>query len=390
MLKFGEGVLGNGDIKAIVNVIIGNGDKIDIAFTNALTRVPSPLFANLRDNLIVKPLTVVVPRNDLYSDIQCNLLHGPIQYGVAKAVADLDIDEDLRLIVTVSVPDVPYTNLNNRKLFHYYYGATKLAITRALKEYPSKEKIKKEKYRAIHPLVGFRDIRLERPPYLQVALDVPTIENMEYILESLPQSDRIIIEAGTPLIKKYGIEVIEHIREIYDGYIIADLKTLDTGRIEVRMAFESTANAVVLSATAPKNTILKGIHECEKCGIMSYLDTMNIGDPIKLYESLELKPDVLLLHRGIDEEIEREMKIENNIGNKSIEGIGEERPLLGIAGGVSIDNVEELKDKYDILVVGRGITKSRDPGRIARAIVNKLGEDIDQYRLYLDEDEDIS
>ncbi|HIP17319.1 MAG TPA: 3-hexulose-6-phosphate synthase, partial [Methanothermococcus okinawensis] len=70
--------------------------------------------------------------------------------------------------------------------------------------------------------------------------------------------------------------------------------------------------------------------------------------------------------------------------------IGEERPLLGIAGGVSIDNVEELKDKYDILVVGRGITKSRDPGRIARAIVNKLGEDIDQYRLYLDEDEDIS
>ncbi|HIQ38382.1 MAG TPA: bifunctional 5,6,7,8-tetrahydromethanopterin hydro-lyase/3-hexulose-6-phosphate synthase [Methanothermococcus okinawensis] len=381
MLKFGEGVLGR-DIIAIVNVVLGKGETIDTIFTNALTRVPTPILANLRDNLIVKPLTLVVPRNTLSSDIQCNLLHGPIQCGVAKAVADLDLDEDLKLIVTVSVPDVPYTNLNKRKLFQYYYGATRLAINRALNDYPSKEKIKKEKYRALHPLVGFRDIRLERPPYLQVALDVPSMENVEYVLESLPPSDRIIVEAGTPLIKKYGIEVVERIREIYDGFIVADLKTLDTGRVEVRMAFESTANAVVLSGTAPRETILKGIHECERCGIMSYLDTINVRDPFALYNSLELKPDVLLLHRAIDEEGRVPMREYREVKRR-------EKPLLGIAGGVTLDNIEELKERYHIIVVGRGITKSRDPGRVARAIVNKLGDDIDQYRLYLEEDEDV-
>jgi len=381
MLKFGEGVLGR-DITAIVNVVLGKGETIDTVFTNALTRVPTPILANLRDNLIVKPLTLVVPRNTLNSDIQCNLLHGPIQYGVAKAVVDLDLDEDLKLIVTVSVPDVPYTTLNKRKLFQYYYGATRLAISRALNDYPSKEKIKREKYRALHPLVGFRDIRLERPPYLQVALDVPSMENVEYVLESLPPSDRIIVEAGTPLIKKYGIEVVERIREIYDGFIVADLKTLDTGRVEVRMAFESTANAVVLSGTAPRETILKGIHECERCGIMSYLDTINVRDPFGLYNSLELKPDVLLLHRAIDEEEKVPMKEYRDVKRR-------EKLLLGIAGGVTLENIEKLKNRYHIIVVGRGITKSRDPGRVARAIVNKLGDDIDQYRLYLEEDEDV-
>ncbi len=387
MIKFGEAVLGN-DINAVVNVIIGKGTEMDMAFTNALTRTPSPIFANLRDNLIVKPLSIVVPRHNLNNEIQDEFLNGVIQYGVAKAIADLDLEEDLKAVITVSVPDIPYTTLNKRKLFHYYYGATKLAINRALNEYPSKEKIKKEKYRALHPLVGFRDIRLEKPPYLQVALDVPTIENMEFIINSLPKSDRIIIEAGTPLIKKYGIEIIEHIRELYDGYIVADLKTLDTGRIEVRMAFECTANAVVLSGIAPKATILKGIHECEKCGIMSYLDTINMDEPLKLYNSLELKPDVLMVHRGIDEETFSKNRI--NIENENICATDNDKKLiLGVAGGVSLDNIDELKTKYDILVVGRGITKSRDPGRIARAIVNKLGDDIEQYRLYLDEDEDI-
>jgi bifunctional enzyme Fae/Hps len=381
MIKFGEAVFGN-EVKAVVNLIIGKGKEMDEAFTNALTRTPCPLFANLRPNLIVKPLTLVVPRHPIDNEIQDELLNGVIQYGIAKAIADLDLEEDLKIIATVSVPDIPLTTLSKRKLFQYYYGATKLAINRALNEYPSKEKIKKEKYRALHPLVGFRDVRLERPPYLQVALDVPTIENLEFILNALPKSDRIILEAGTPLIKKFGIEVIEHIREYFDGFIVADLKTLDTGRVEVRMAFESTANAVAISGVAPKSTILKGIHECQKCGIMSYLDMMNVENPINLYNSLKLKPDVVILHRGIDEE---------TFGVKKEFGIGREDidTILAIAGGVNPENVDELIKNYDILIVGRAITKSRDPGRVARMFVNRLGDDIEQYRLYLDEDEEI-
>jgi len=125
---------------------------------------------------------------------------------------------------------------------------------------------------------------------------------------------------------------------------------------------------------------------------MSYLDTINMDNPLKLYNSLEIKPDVLMVHRGIDEETfnKNRLNIDNVDDAKNNEDADNDKKLiLGVAGGVSLDNIDELKTKYDILVVGRGITKSRDPGRVARAIVNKLGDDIEQYRLYLDEDEDI-
>ncbi|AAB99456.1 D-arabino 3-hexulose 6-phosphate formaldehyde lyase isolog [Methanocaldococcus jannaschii DSM 2661] len=377
MIKFGEAVLGN-EIKAIVNVALGKGELIENTFTNALTR-GNCVFANLRPNLIVKPLTLVVPRHNIESEIQDELFQGVIQYAVAKAVADLDLDEDLKVVVSVNVPEVPITNLNKRKLFQYFYASAKLAINRALNEYPSKEKVKKEKYRALHPLVGFRDVRLEYPPYLQIALDVPTMENLEFLLQTIPNSDHIILEAGTPLIKKFGLEVIEIMREYFDGFIVADLKTLDTGRVEVRLAFEATANAVAISGVAPKSTIIKAIHECQKCGLISYLDMMNVSEPQKLYDSLKLKPDVVILHRGIDEEtfgIKKEWKFKENC-------------LLAIAGGVGVENVEELLKEYQILIVGRAITKSKDPGRVIRMFINKMGYDIDTYRLYFDEDEDI-
>ncbi|WP_423792063.1 bifunctional 5,6,7,8-tetrahydromethanopterin hydro-lyase/3-hexulose-6-phosphate synthase [Methanocaldococcus indicus] len=368
MIYFGEGSLG----LANVNISIGNDKYLDYILSNSLSE---GIFANLRPNLIVKPITIVKPREPLDNEIKKELFYGVIQYAVAKAVADLDLNENLKIIVSVNIPDVPLSKLHKRKVFQSFYSSTKLAIKRALNNYPSIEKIKKEKFRALHPLVGFRDCKLENTPYLQIALDVPTMEDLEFILNSLPNSDHLILEAGTPLIKRFGLEVIEEIRNYFDGFIVADLKTLDTGRVEVRLAFEHTANAVVISGLAPKETILKAIDECEKCGLISYLDMLNVDNPKKLYNSLEKKPDVVVLHRGIDEE-----------KNKKIDNIKFDC-LTAIAGGVRLEDIDKLIEIYDIVVVGRAITKSKDPGRVVRYILNKMGYDIDTYRLYFDEDE---
>ena len=43
--------------------------------------------------------------------------------------------------------------------------------------------------------------------YLQIALN-STLSEAYSIIDSLPPSERILIEAGTPLIKRYGIEAI--------------------------------------------------------------------------------------------------------------------------------------------------------------------------------------
>jgi bifunctional enzyme Fae/Hps len=47
---------------------------------------------------------------------------------------------------------------------------------RALKSYPTLEKIIYEKDRSKHPIMGFKVPRLWRPPYLQIALDAPSLE----------------------------------------------------------------------------------------------------------------------------------------------------------------------------------------------------------------------
>src|SRR3989344_4261432 len=50
--------------------------------------------------------------------------------------------------------------------------------------------------------------------YLQVALN-STLAEASKIISSLPKSDRIIVEVGTPMIKRYGEDGIRRVRDLY-------------------------------------------------------------------------------------------------------------------------------------------------------------------------------
>ena len=51
------------------------------------------------------------------------------------------------------------------------------------------------------------------PPLLQIALDIVLLSDLEKILSQIPLDKKIILEAGTPLIKKFGVSIINKIRE---------------------------------------------------------------------------------------------------------------------------------------------------------------------------------
>lgn len=51
-----------------------------------------------------------------------------------------------------------------------------------------------------------------RKRYLQVALN-GTLSDAARVIATLPANDRIIIEAGTPLIKRYGMQAISNIHD---------------------------------------------------------------------------------------------------------------------------------------------------------------------------------
>ena len=102
-----------------------------------------------------------------------------------------------------------------------------------------------------------------RQRYLQVALN-STLEEAGEIISMLPNSPRIIIEAGTPLIKRYGLEAISQLNNWWSAkavpnnfipYIVADVKTMDRGATEVLLVKDAGASAVIALGIAPLETL---------------------------------------------------------------------------------------------------------------------------------------
>jgi bifunctional enzyme Fae/Hps len=318
---------------------------------------------------------------------QASQIFGPAQAAVSKAVADA-VEEGIvpkekadDLVIVASVFIHPQA-LDYNRIYRYNYGATKLALKRAMENFPAIDTVLDEKDKGSHAVMGFKVSRLWDPPYLQVALDNPNLEAVLNVVRQLPKSDHLILEAGTPLIKRYGVDVITKLREVKpDAFIVADLKTLDTGNLEARMVADATADAIVVSALAPVPTLEKAISEAHKTGIYAVMDTLNHPDPMDVLEKLDELPDVVELHRAIDVE-------DTAYAWGSIEAIKELSPkiLVAVAGGVRVHTIPDaLKAGADILVVGRAITNSREIRQSAEQFVEGLNKpEIDQFRVMTD------
>jgi bifunctional enzyme Fae/Hps len=242
-----------------------------------------------------------------------------------------------------------------------------------------------DKDRARHPLMGFRAPRLWRPPYLQIALDNPNIEMIKKVITHVPKSDNIILEAGTPLIKRYGVGVIRQLREARaDSFIIADLKTMDVGKVEVDMAFDETADAVCCAGAASSATIDEFVYEARRLGVYSFLDLMQVEDPVAKLKSLERLPDCVILHRAIDVE-QRGGEARWGYIAKIREAFKDRKLLISVAGGIRPNTAQFALDAgADILIVGRYITQSRDVERSVREFLPLLQGDIDLFRVHVE------
>ena len=390
--KIGEALVGTGNEVAHIDLLIGTKDSpVGMAFANALSQLSSghtPLLAVLRPNLITKPPAVIIPKVTVKEMFQAELIFGPAQMAVAKAIADAvedgtiprDKAEDYVVIVSVFI----HPKAKNReKIFYYNYSATKLAIRRAMESFPDVERVMFEKDRSFHPFAGRKLTRLWDPPYLQIAIDIPDLNEVLRVLKYIPDSDHIIFEVGTPLAKRYGAEVILKLREEKpDGFFVLDLKTLDTGNLEARMAADATANAVVVSGLAPISTIKRAANEAQKLGLYCILDMLNVEKPAERLDRIfdeGIRPDVVELHRAIDSEHEEPpWKFARTIKDRH-------DVLVAVAGGIRPENIEEaISYGADILVVGRAITRARDIEGAARRFLARMKPDTDQFRIMTD------
>ncbi len=390
----GESLVGEGNEVAHIDLLVGDKTgPVGKAFANGLSNLSAghtPLLAVIRPNLPPKPHTLLVPKVTVKDMEDTGKIFGPAQAAVAKAVADsveegiIPADKVDDWVIICSVFIHPQAS-DYRRIYQYNYGATKMALKRALKKYPSLEKINYDKDRAKHPIMGFKVPRLWRPPYLQISLDAPSIEGAKKVISQLPGSDRLIIEVGTPLIKRYGTRVISDLRQVAkDAFMVADLKTLDVGKVEADIAYEDTADAVVAAGLAPPETLNAFVHEAKRLGIYGVIDMLNVEDVLEKLKALKEFPDIVILHRGIDQESGRTSGLERiQMIRKAFPG---KKFLIAVAGGIVPETAKEaLAQGADILVVGRYITQSKDIERAARDFLEltpSMREDIDLFRVH--------
>ena len=393
MFKIGEALVGTGNEVAHIDLMIGDKEgPIGTAFANGLVQLSrghTPILGVIRPNLPPKPHVLIVPKVTVEGGEDVTRIFGPAQAAVSKGIADA-LEEGIiprekldDWVIIASVFVHPQAK-DFRRIYHFNYSAAKLALGRALSDYPGFDKVVYEKDRAVHPIMGFKVPRLWDPPYLQVALDTASVEQAKKVVEKLPKSDRILLEVGTPLIKAEGLKAVSELRKVAKNrFILADLKTMDVGQVEVDMAFNETADAVTVAGAAPVETINKFIYEAKRMGVYSVLDTINVHDPVKLLKSLKELPDVVEIHRGIDTEGTRKsawdhiQKIKSDFKDKKL--------LIAVAGGIKPGTAGEALEKgADIIVVGRYISQAKDVTHTCREFLRLLGQDADQLRVHIE------
>jgi bifunctional enzyme Fae/Hps len=212
-----------------------------------------------------------------------------------------------------------------------------------------------------------------RTRYLQVAFNYD-IALVNRVLPTIKQSERIIIEAGTPFIKKEGMNGIRAIRRIWQGQIAADLKTLDGAYSEVSMARQSGATAVTTLGSAPVETLDIFIETCAALGIDSMVDMLGVEDPLRVIMDLKCPPNVTILHRGRDEESTRGKVIQYRHVNRLRSKFD---TIISAAGGVDLKEARSaIFNGASIVVVN--LVRPGDPWE-GISTESKVGEMTDRF-----------
>jgi len=213
--------------------------------------------------------------------------------------------------------------------------------------------------------------------YLQIAFNYD-VRMVGWLLPRIPHSNRILIEAGTPYLKREGMAGIRFMRRIWPGMIVADLKVADGAQGEVRMARAAGADAITALGNAPRETLEIFIEECRNSGVISMLDMIAAKDPLEILRPLQKPPDVVVLHLGRDEENTRGKLIQYRHVNRIRSKFA---VLISAAGGVGVkESRSAIFNGANIVVanivqsgeIWKGISAADDIGQMAKTFLETI------------------
>ena len=153
---------------------------------------------------------------------------------------------------------------------------------------------------------------------------------------------------------------------------VADLKTTDAGAEEVAMVRAARATAATVFGGSTEETLERFIAACEMLHIDAMIDMLGVPDPLKVLMKLKKPPQVVVLHRGRDEESSRGKVIQYRRVKRMLSKF---RVIISAAGGVDLREARSAIFNGANIVVANivspgkpweGIPADADVGAIAR------------------------
>lgn len=199
-----------------------------------------------------------------------------------------------------------------------------------------------------------------------MALDLLELDRSIQIAKEAVAGGADWIEAGTPLIKSEGMDAVRELKKALPGTrIVADMKTVDTGAIEVEMAAKAGADIVAMLATSDNSTIEDALRAARQFGVQIMMDLLTVPDPVQRSRELgALGVDYICVHVGIDQQMTGRDTID------FLKQIVKEVSLpVAAAGGIDASSgAEAIASGAAIVIVGGSVVRTPDVAASARRI----------------------
>ncbi|MCD6412691.1 MAG: orotidine 5'-phosphate decarboxylase [Elusimicrobia bacterium] len=208
---------------------------------------------------------------------------------------------------------------------------------------------------------------------LQVALDFVDLPRAMKVASLALEGGADIIEIGTPLIKSCGMDAVRRFRSQFrDAIIVADMKIMDTGRLEVEAAAKAGANIVTVCSAAGISTVRECVEAGLNYGAEIFLDFIGVSEISQIQNFLSLSVNYLGIHIPIDEQMRGNVSPMLLTGLKNLTTIP-----VAVAGGINSETAADVVEKgAEIIIVGGAITKAKTPKEETEKIKKAISEKV--------------
>ena len=205
---------------------------------------------------------------------------------------------------------------------------------------------------------------------LQAALDFFSTKDALALMDKIhPYVD--IAEIGTPLMVSEGFGAVSIMKEKYPSIkVLADMKLMDGGKPIAAHALDAGADIVTVLGLTNNATIAGAVEAAHERNKAVCVDTIGIDSAIlgeRTRELEEMGVDYIAVHTAhdmlhcINTPIEALKVIKNNLHTGRCKSV--------ISGGISPESIPEIAEVGpDVVIVGRSLTKAKDPVAVARSL----------------------